>query len=292
MSPLAGKAALRPIGGFGDIQRFYDAFLIDAWGVLHDGRSCYPGVIETLERLRRLAKPVVVLSNAARREAALRQELAAVGIAAESYHAVVSSGELTWQALAEGRLPFATTGKGYYLGPERSRSLCDGLEIDWVDSLDDCEFVLDTGAPEGNPATADRFAPLLRAMLDRQLPMICANPDLLAVRAGRPGISAGAIARLYQRMGASQVVYFGKPDAEIFVRAHALLGATEKNRLLMIGDGLETDIAGAAGFGIESLLITGGIHAAELAAGGGEGIDGLVDKYAVRPTRYCSALRW
>lgn len=256
---------MKPINHVSGLQALhsrYDTFLVDAWGVLHDGTGCYPGVKHCLEQLVGLGKRLIILSNAARRQDAICEELERVGITDNLYQRVVSSGELTWQVLSAGVSKIQPGEMGYYLGPERSRSILDGLDYRWTEFLEDASFVLNTGAPTGNPQNTNLLVPLLEKMLVRQLPMICANPDQAAVRGGELGISAGAIARLYQSLGGETVIYYGKPGAEIFEMAVGK--GVNKSGVLMVGDGFETDIAGAVGYGIDSLLIAGGIHDAEL----------------------------
>jgi len=284
--------SIESVTGLEAIAENYDALLVDAWGVLHDGQSCYPGVVECLQQLSRRHKPVIVLSNAARRHDAIERELLRVGITPELYHSVQSSGELTWQWLNSVSNLNETGNSGYYLGPGRSQSLCDGLSVKWVDSLESADFVLNTGAPVGNPRDASTLKPLLEQMHYYQLPMLCANPDRVAIRAGEMGISAGAIAKLYQSLGARRIIYYGKPQPGLFELAMQVLSRIEKPKVLMVGDAFETDIAGAANFGIDSLLITAGIHEAELTPLSTEKVVRAANRYATAPTFYCQSFCW
>jgi len=172
-----------------------------------------------------------------------------------------------------------------------SQSLCDGLPVNWVDSLKRADFVLNTGAPVGNPADVRDLTPVLDKMLKRQLPMHCANPDQYAIRGGEMGISAGAIAGHYQSMGAKRVKYYGKPQLELFEKALQALGI-EKSRVIMVGDAFETDIAGANNFGIDSLLIAGGIHQAELTPLCTETVKTLANRYKFTPSYFCQSFIW
>lgn len=284
--------SIASVTGLEAIRESYDALLVDAWGVLHDGQSCYSGVTECLQQLSRLHKPVIVLSNAARRHDAIECELLRVGITPDLYHSVQSSGELTWQWLNTASNLSEIGGSGYYLGPERSKLLCEDLPVRWVDSLENADFVLNTGAPVGNPADASALMPVLEQMLERQLPMLCANPDQVAIRAGEMGISAGAIARLYQSLGARRIVYYGKPYADLFELALKALPGIDKSRVLMVGDAFETDIAGAANFGIDSLFIAGGIHQTELTPLSTQTVIRVAKQYATSPTYFCQSFCW
>ena len=284
--------SIQSVTGLESIGENYHALLVDAWGVLHDGRSCYAGAKQCLQRLSRQQKPVIVLSNAARRRDAIGLELLGVGISPQLYHSVQSSGELTWQWLNTASNLNVIGYSGYYLGPERSKSLCEDLPVHWVDSLEKADFVLNTGAPVGNPADARALMPVLEQMLEHQLPMLCANPDQVAIRAGQMGISAGAIAKLYQSLGARRIIYHGKPRAELFELAMQALPEIDKSGVLMVGDAFATDIAGAANFGIDSLLITGGIHEAELAPLSRKKVTRVARHYAASPTYFCRSFCW
>ncbi len=284
--------SIQLITGLEAIGIKYDALLVDAWGVLHDGRSSYAGVKSCLQKLSQQGIPVIVLSNAARRHDAIKRELSRVGISPGLYHSVLSSGELAWHWLNSASNISEIGNSGYYLGPERSQSLCDGLPVRWLDRLESADFVLNTGAPVGNPADAGVLTPVLEKMLNRQLPMLCANPDQVAIRAGEMGISAGAIARLYQSLGARRIIYYGKPYADLFELALQVLPGIDKSRVLMVGDAFETDIVGAANFGMDSLLIAGGIHQAELTPLSTQTVIRVARQYATSPTYFCQSFCW
>ncbi len=245
----------------------YQAFLIDAWGVLHDGVSVYPGALACLRLLRELDKRIVIISNAARRADTLIAAMAPLGITAELFDHLVSSGEETWRALRLRQDPWhAALGRScYYLGPQRSRGVLDGLDLLCVTDLAQADFILNTGA-EGDLGSVTRYETLLRQAASRRLPMLCANPDLVAVRGGRLGISAGAVAARYEELLPDGVRYHGKPHAAIYDVCFKLLDGIDRRRILAVGDALRTDIAGAVGAGIDSVLVAGGIHAHELGA--------------------------
>jgi HAD superfamily hydrolase (TIGR01459 family) len=243
------------------ISNQYDAFLIDAWGVLHDGASVFSHAYECLKSLKKQSKSVVIISNAARRSSEFDLELAASGIYSSMFDFSLSSGELFWQNAKSGK--YAALGKScYYLGPERSKGILYDLELDLVNSLEAADFIMNTGA-EGNLPDVSSFLSLLKEAANKQLPMICANPDLAAIRKGVRGISAGAIAKQYQQMG-GEVEYIGKPHTQIYKHCLSKLADVPKSRILMIGDGLQTDILGANKIGIDSVFIRDGIYAEQI----------------------------
>lgn len=263
-----------PIAGLAAIAGRYDAFIVDLWGVVHDGKQPYPGVLDCLAALKDAGKHTLLLSNAPRRAHAAIARLAELGVARHLYDDILTSGEDAWLALrARGRpeaLPFyRTLGRRCFLfGAPRDLSMFDSIDVERVADIADADFILCTNLFDYGQTPAHHEA-LLRAAVARGLPMICANPDLVVVHGEALEYCAGSVADLYERLGGT-VAWHGKPHAPIYARARAMLGGAAPQRTLCIGDSLRTDIAGAAGAGLDSLLITGGIHQAEFTAPGGD----------------------
>jgi len=247
MRHLAGIAALVPD---------YDGFVIDLWGVIHDGTTPYDGALEALARIRATGKPAVLLSNAPRRAAAAREGLRRLGVHDDLYAAVMTSGEAAWTALAE--YPGARV---YHLGPARDRSVLDARDVVLVDRPDQADLVLNTGPDDSrDPTHIDPYLSELDDCLTARLPMLCANPDLEIVRSGGVRvICAGALALWYEERG-GQVRWIGKPFPEVYGPTMALLGVPA-GRALAIGDALRTDVAGAKAMGMDACWVLGGIHA-------------------------------
>jgi len=251
------------IGGLSAVADRYDGFVLDLWGVIHDGVEAYPGVTRTLRALSEAGKRCVMLSNAPRRAQALIDQLAGFGIARDLYHAVLSSGEAVYIELRDQRDPiFAGLGPTlYHLGPERDRNVFDGLAYRDV-PLDQADWVLNTGPVDFAESVADYEAVLVRAVA-RHLPMVCANPDHVVIRQGARITCAGAIAARYSDLG-GLVIERGKPDPAIYPLALERLGLGAGARVCAVGDTLHTDVRGARAAGLDSVLVTGGIHCAEL----------------------------
>lgn len=260
------------ITGLAAVAGRYDGFILDLWGVIHDGVAAYPGVAETLGELRRAGKRTIMLSNAPRRAAALVEQLTRLGIGRDLYDEVLSSGEAVHLELERRTDPvFAALGANlYHLGPERDRNVYESLPYRSVD-LDSADFVLNTGPVELTETVADYQAVLDRA-LARRLPMVCANPDHVVIRQGKRITCAGAIADRYADMG-GLVVSRGKPDPAIYAVALETLGIADRSRVCAVGDALHTDIRGARAGGVDAVLVTGGIHADELGIRWGETAD-------------------
>ena len=250
------------MSGFAAIAENYDGFIVDLWGVVHNGVRPYPGVIDCLNQLRGRNKRVVFLSNAPRRAAAIGRALAAMGIGADLYGAIMSSGEAVHTGLRDRTdQDFARLGsKLYHLGPERDRDIFDTLPLTEAQTPAEADFLLNTGPDDRlGPENPEVYAPVLQAALDAGLPMVCANPDLEVVRDGKRIICAGLLAEAYQNRG-GEVILRGKPDPAIYPPTLALLGF-EKSRTLAVGDSLCTDMQGAKAAGIDACWVLSGIHA-------------------------------
>lgn len=246
----------------------YDGFVLDLWGVIHDGVKPYPGAVATLAALRRAGKRTVLLSNAPRRAGAAQAAMRAMGIADDLYDGILTSGEAVHLALRDRTDPwFARLGRRFlHVGPERDRNVFDTLDLDEVAMPEQAEFVLNTGPDDHRPGqTAEDFAPLLARCRAAGLPMVCANPDLEVIRDGVRVICAGALAHEYAAIG-GEVRSLGKPDPAIYASVFDMLGIADRRRILAVGDALRTDIAGAKAAGIDGAWVIGGIHAEALGA--------------------------
>jgi HAD superfamily hydrolase (TIGR01459 family) len=246
---------------FAALAADYDGFIVDLWGVVHDGVKPYPGVLDCLARLRDAGKPVVFLSNAPRRPAGIVRTLAAMGVTPDLYTGIMSSGEAVYLEFRDQTPEFAALGtKLYHLGPVRDRDLFETLPLSQVTRPEDADFLLNTGPDDLlGPHDITPYLPVLDAALKAGLPMVCANPDLEVVRDGKRIICAGLLADYYLEQ-AGRVIQRGKPDPAIYTPTLAMLG-TPPARTLAVGDSLRTDIAGAKAAGIDSLWVLSGIHA-------------------------------
>jgi HAD superfamily hydrolase (TIGR01459 family) len=247
----------------------YDGFILDLWGVIHDGAAPLPGAVECLAALKEKGKRIVLLSNAPRRSADVVERITRIGVP-PLYDHVMSSGEEAWQHLFRRDDPFyAQLGRRcLHIGSERDIGMREGLPLDFVEDVAEAELILNTGPAGWNDRLED-YDPVLGSAYQRDLPMICANPDLVVLYQGRLALCAGALARRYEELG-GRVRWHGKPYPAIYDTCLDLLGIADRARILAIGDSLSTDIAGAAAAGLDSLLIAGGIHAGEFAAAAGD----------------------
>jgi HAD superfamily hydrolase (TIGR01459 family) len=260
------------LDGFSVIAPRYDGFILDLWGVIHDGVKPYPGAVDCLEHLRAAGKSVVLLSNAPRRSHAAEKMLRRMEISPDLYDSILTSGEAVHLALRDRTDPwFAQLGKRvFHLGPERDRNVVEGLDLVLVETPDAADFLLNTGPDDHrSPTDVGAFEDVLQDCARHGLPMICANPDLEVIRGGERVICAGALAARFEQMGGA-VRSLGKPDPAIYGPVLTMLG-TPKAATLAVGDSLRTDISGAARAGVDSCWVLGGIHGASL---GGEAVEG------------------
>lgn len=252
---------MQHLTGFAPLAARYGGFIVDLWGVVHDGVHAYPGAVDCLAQIRAAGKKVVLLSNAPRRAASVARAMERMGIPRDHYTGIMTSGEAAHLMLQRRDDPwFAALGRRvYHLGPGRDRGVLEGLDLLRVDDPADADFVLNTGPDDtlGPVAVAD-FEPVLRAARAHRLKMICANPDLEVIRGGQRVICAGALAERYAEMG-GEVRSLGKPDPTIYDPVIEELGLP-RAQVLAVGDGLGTDIAGAGAAGIDACWVLGGIH--------------------------------
>ncbi len=282
---------MRRVDGLGELAGGYDGFIVDLWGVVHDGVRPYPAALEALGRLA--GRRVLLLSNAPRRAASAQGMLRRMGVGDGLYSDILTSGEAVWLALRDRSDPwFARLGRRvYHLGPARDRNVLDGLGLEVVARPAAADFVVNTGPDDdmNDPGTIETFVPELEACLAAGLPMVCANPDLVVMRDGVRILCAGSLARHYAAAG-GDVVSLGKPDPAIYARALGMMGVAA-DRVLAIGDSLHTDIGGAAAAGIDSLWVLGGIHAAAL-GGDDAAARGEAAAAGVAPVGMIDFLRW
>jgi HAD superfamily hydrolase (TIGR01459 family) len=289
--------SLRLIDGIGELAPRYDGFILDIWGVLHDGSKPFPGVIEALAKLKESGKRVVVLSNAPRRADMVAARLAEIGIPRHLYDEIHSSGEEAWGHLSRRDDAFfgALGRRIYFIGPARDDPMLRGLDYQRVADVAEADFLLGIGPADWEEDTAP-YEAMLAAARRRDLPMVCANADLVVMHKGRRSICAGAIAQRYEELGGT-VRWHGKPFRSVYETCFELLGGIDKRRILAVGDSLRTDIAGAAGAGIDSVLVAGGIHAEEIGLSPGGAVDGAKLEHALAeagaaPIAVLAQFRW
>jgi HAD superfamily hydrolase (TIGR01459 family) len=257
------------VSGVSALVSDYDGFILDQWGVLHDGTRPYPGAAECLRRMRAAGKRIVVLSNSGKREADNLRLMAGMGFDTVLINRLISGGEHARHALQTrtDRFHGALGKRCYAFTRAGDRSLLEGIGLELVDRIEDADFlaVLGTDAPQ---RLVRDYEPELRVGIARRLPMVCANPDTIRLLPGGTTEAQGALARRYEALGGG-VFYHGKPYPAIYAACLEAL-ACSREKVIAIGDSIGHDIQGAARGGLRSALIPGGVHAGELGITWGE----------------------
>jgi HAD superfamily hydrolase (TIGR01459 family) len=253
------------IAGLQQIADRFDYVLLDQYGVLHHGKDVFPEARDCVATLHARGKAVLVLSNSGKRSSDNARRLGDKNLPEGLYDGVLSSGEVTWLGLRDrSAAPFSEVGRRCFLVTRGGDSgVVDGLDLLLVPRMEEAEFILLAGL---NDAAADigSWRDQLQEAAARNVPMLCANPDLTMF--GEAGLipAPGALAESYEALG-GKVHYIGKPHRPIFEAALRTLGNPRPERVLMIGDSLDHDILGGRNAGVMTLLITSGVHHEALA---------------------------
>ncbi|MCK5518168.1 MAG: TIGR01459 family HAD-type hydrolase [Alphaproteobacteria bacterium] len=253
--------------GLYELMDSYDGFIMDQWGVLHNGLVPCDGAIDVLNHLKRRKKQVVILSNSAKRANDNVERLKKLGIRPGHYRGVVSAGEVTWQGLKEQKnLPFKELGKKCYLvSRPNDKSLLEGLDIELVSGIEQAQFILITSFDPVHTKMED-LDPIFKKAVAMRIPAICANPDVVTIYDRERSIGPGAIAMRYHELGGA-IHYIGKPHKTIFRYCLSLFENIIPSRILIIGDSIQHDIVGGVGMDIDTAFITSGIHTKEFTPG-------------------------
>ena len=276
---------IKKINNFEDIEGNYDALICDVWGVIHNGRELFEGVNDCLVNFRSKQKPVVLLSNAPRPSKYIERMLNQLGLDRKSYNEIVTSGDLTMSVLNESHYG----SKCYHIGPDRDLNIFDGVNVSRV-SFEEADFLFVTGLFDDETEDENSYSSILDESKKRNLKLVCANPDIVVQRGEKLIPCAGAISKKYKEIG-GKVVNIGKPFSPIFDKAVNLIKGINENqnpRIVVIGDGLETDIKGANILKMDSLLVLGGLFASESE----RNIIEVLKKKNIFPSYYTEELKW
>ena len=246
------------INDLSSVREYYDVLLCDIWGVVHDGQDAFTESCAALCAWRATKRPVVLISNSPRPSPGVIEQMDELGVPRDAWSDIVTSGDVTRVLLAERR-----PAPVFVIGPERDDPLYEGLDLAFA-PLEEAGFISCTGLIDDETETPEDYRTMLTQAAARDLEMICANPDIVVQRGDRMIPCGGALARLYTELG-GRAVMAGKPHPPIYERclavAESLTGRpVDRARVLAIGDGVATDIAGANAQTLDVLFIGGGIH--------------------------------
>ena len=247
------------INNLSAITAGYELVLSDVWGVLHNGIDAFPAACEALAEARKAGVAVVLITNSPRPSPGVIEQLRAIGVPDAAYDRIVTSGDVTRKLIAEGPKNI------FLLGPQRDTPLFEGLDVVLTDA-DKADCVVCTGFFDDETEVPEDYHDMLTAFVARDVPLICANPDLVVERGHRIIPCAGAVAAYYEQLGGKTRIA-GKPHRPIYEAAlsaaREVRGEIDLAKVIAIGDGMPTDVKGALSYGLDLLYISGGIHAAE-----------------------------
>lgn len=275
----------RVLARLNEVSDRYDAYFIDQFGVLHDGTRPYDHAIEALRQLNGAGKRVVLLSNSGKRAASNAARLERLGFSPDTWTQILTSGEVGRSILADA-LPAGRRRSCLLLVRDGDRSAIEGLPIDVTADPARCDLVLIAGS-EGDARPLEAYRALLAPAAARGIPAYCTNPDMQMLTPQGLRFGAGRIAALYEELGGA-VQWIGKPFPAIFAAARQAVADVAAERILCIGDSIDHDIAGARAAGIDSCLVTGGIHDGIAPAD----VPGLFEQAGATPNFVTRELRW
>ena len=247
------------------ILHLYDVFILDQWGVMHDGVYGYDHAIESVKKLNKENKKLIIISNSSKRQSSSVNRLKSLGFDKEHFFEVMTSGEMIWQEIFNSIDNYGSTLKNCFHIYDHTKE--DGIEFrkglekfNFVSNVNDSNFIL-ACTPFENTEPMD-YIPILKDALRLNLIMFCANPDFVTIENNNNNnniFCMGTIADLYDHMG-GRVIILGKPSKQIYLESCKKIKNLDLSKIVAIGDSLDHDILGANNFGIDSVLITTGIH--------------------------------
>lgn len=286
--------------GISDISDSYMGFIIDQWGVLHDGEKPYDGVVDCLKELKNRKKHIIILTNSGKRAQQNKDRLKQIGIGPSLYDEILTSGEMSWQGMDQQNYGFFQDlgKKVYVITRGKDRSIVDGLDMEVVEDIKDAEFFIISGA-DSPEKTLEDYEPVLKTAARRRLIALCANPDSRGLMGTSNIMGPGTLARRYQDFG-GVVHYIGKPHQPIFQECIRRFQKKEiyPGHTVMIGDSMTHDILGASLVDIDTCLVKTGLHApsfenANTPLDVNKALTILAGQYNnVRPKYLVDSLRW
>ena len=268
---------MKELNHLSDIYNNYETFVIDLWGVMHNGVKLNPKAIEVIEKLNNESKKIVFLSNAPRPSSKVVNFLIKMKMNRKYLSNVMTSGEAAMYAINKNKFG----KKFFHLGPPRDTSVFKKVE-DNKTNLESCDFILCTGLFDDYENDLDYYKKILLNHVSKKL--ICTNPDLIVHRGSIEELCAGSVAKVFEDLG-GEVIYFGKPHKEIY---NMCFGSNEK--VLAIGDNLRTDIKGANNLKIDCIFITEGVHRKEI--NNLSELNKLLGRYSVKANFFQKELKW
>ena len=266
------------IEGFRSVFDNYELFIIDLWGVVHNGIELNKNAIHTLSKITEAKKNYILLTNAPRPNEIVKIFLENLGLDKSMSENVFTSGEAALGYLKKNYIG----QKFYHIGPPRDFDLFTDFKNKKTEDLDKSDYLLCTGLYNQHDQDLNYYKELLKNFTSKQ--MVCTNPDLIVNKGKKKEYCAGSVAMIFKKIG-GEVIYFGKPYPEVYNQAIK----SNKKKVIAIGDNLRTDIKGANNMNYDSLIITSGVHNKEFEK---EDIEKVLKNYNAKATFFQSMLKW
>ena len=268
---------MRELSHLSEIYKNYDTFIIDLWGVIHNGVALNSSAISAIEQLKNNSKKIVFLSNAPRPSSKVVNFLLKMNMDKKYLSNVMTSGEAAMHAINKNQF-----GKTFFhLGPPRDISVFEKVKNNKTD-LESCDFIICTGLFDEHEDNLEYYKNFLKKYISKKL--VCTNPDLTVHRGNVEELCAGSIAKVFEKLG-GEVVYFGKPYKEVYKMCF-----NTNEKVLAIGDNLRTDIKGANNLNIDCIFISEGVHRDEYK--NTSELECLLNKYEVKANFFQKELKW
>ena len=268
---------MRELSHLSEIYKNYDTFIIDLWGVIHNGVALNSSAISAIEQLNNNSKKIVFLSNAPRPSSKVVNFLLKMNMERKYLSNVITSGEAAMHAINKNQF-----GKTFFhLGPPRDTSVFEKIKNNKTD-LESCDFIICTGLFDEHEDDLQYYKNFLKKHISKKL--ICTNPDLTVHRGNVEELCAGSVAKVFEKLG-GEVVYFGKPYKEVYKMCF-----NTNEKVLAIGDNLRTDIKGANNLNIDCIFISEGVHRDENI--NTSELEFLLDRYEVKANFFQKELKW
>ena len=268
---------MKELNHLSDIYKAYDTFIIDLWGVIHNGMALNQKAMEAVKQLKNHSKKIVFLSNAPRPSSKVINFLLKMNMDKKFLSNVMTSGEAAMHAINKNQ--FGNTF--FHLGPPRDISVFEKVKHNKTD-IDNCDFILCTGLFDEYEHDLEFYKNFLKKHVTKKL--VCTNPDLTVHRGNVEELCAGSVAKIFEELG-GEAVYFGKPHKEVYKMCF-----NSNEKVLAVGDNLRTDIKGANNLNIDCIFISNGVHRDEYKDN--SELDDLLKKYKVKANFFQKEFQW
>ena len=266
--------------GLKSIFNDYDTFVIDLWGVIHNGIKLHQSAIEVLRNLKKNNKEFFLISNAPRPRNSVAKFLKKLDLEDKYFDHIYTSGDASLEALKLKKFG----NKFFHIGPPKDFDLFKNFQVNKTNIIEESEYLLCTGLFDFEENNLNYYSKFLKKYVDKKL--ICTNPDLIVHRGSKEEYCAGSVAKIFQNIGGS-VIYYGKPYPDIYKNC-----IKDKKKVLAIGDNLNTDIKGANLMNYHSLFILNGVHKNEFTSKKEINLDKILKKYNLHINYFQNQLAW